>query len=70
VERELEGRVDEEQVGRFRQRIAAERESESSIDEAISDEVDEDEVDSGMDEELEEDDDFAFDVEGGEIRRK
>ena len=70
VERELEGRVDEEQVGRFRQRIAAERESESSIDEAISDEVDEDEVDSGMDEEIEEEDDFAFDVEGGEIRRK
>lgn len=66
----LEGRVDEEQVGRFRQRIAAERESESSIDDAISDEVDDEEVDSGMDDEIEEDDDFAFDVEGGEIRRR
>jgi len=66
----LEGRVDEEQVGRFRQRIAAEREVEGSVDEAISDEVDDEEVDSGMDDEIEEDDDFAFDVEGGEIRRK
>jgi len=68
-ELELEGRIDDEQVGRFRQKIAAEREVEGSVDEAIADEVD-DEEDSGMDDEIEEDDDFAFDVEGGEIRRR
>ncbi len=66
----LEGRVDEEQVGRFRQRIAAEREVEGSVEEAIADEVEDEEEDPGMDEDVENGDDFAFGVEEGEIRRR
>ncbi len=64
-ELELEGRIDDEQVGRFRQKIAAERESESSIDELVEEE-------NGLDEDMEdidEDDTIGDDFAGGEISR-
>jgi len=58
AELDLEGRIDEEQVGRFRQRIAAERESESSIDELVEEE-------NGLDEDLEDvEDSDDFDTQG------
>jgi len=68
AELDLEGRVDEEQVGRFRQRIAAERESESSIDELVEEE-------NGLDEDMEdvdeeEDSPLGDDFAGGEISRR
>jgi len=68
----LERRVDKEQVERFRQGIAAERESEGSVEEAIADEVDDEEEENGLDEDMDDvkDDGFAFDVEEGEIRRR
>lgn len=67
---EKEGEIDEEQVERFREKIAVERAGEGALEEAVSDEVEDEE--NGLDEDLEEvnEDDFAFEVEEGQIRRK
>jgi len=64
LERETD--VDREQVDRFRVGLAVEQEVESEKEELLEDV----EEDTGMEDDVENDDDFAFEVEEGEIRRR